>query len=83
LLLLAYLGTFQIGLAYVLLTRGVRSLPALDVALLMVLEPVLSSFWAFVVHHEVPGAWALAGCAVILAATVARIVWQAAEEPEH
>jgi len=67
-----YLGVFQIGLAYVCMTRGVRHLPALEVSLLLLLEPVASTLLAWAVHGEQPGSWSLAGCSLILAATVAR-----------
>lgn len=63
----AYLGVVQIGLAYVCLVRGVREARAVDVALLLVLEPVASTLLAWVVHHEVPGTWALAGSGLIAA----------------
>ena len=52
-----------------LLTRSVRSVTALEAALLLLLEPVLNPVWAFLVHHEVPGPLAMAGAAVILTAT--------------
>jgi drug/metabolite transporter (DMT)-like permease len=68
--LVTYLGVFQIGLAYILLTRGVRRVPALETSLLILLEPVLSSFWAWLAHGEQPGAWSLTGCAVILGSTL-------------
>jgi len=68
--LVTYLGVFQIGLAYILLTRGVRRVPALETSLLILLEPVLSSFWAWLVHGEQPGAWSSTGCAVILGSTL-------------
>jgi drug/metabolite transporter (DMT)-like permease len=71
-LVVAYLGVFQIGLAYVLMTRGLRSLPALEVSLLLLLEPVLNALWAWLVHGEQPGSWSLAGCAIILGATLGR-----------
>jgi drug/metabolite transporter (DMT)-like permease len=67
--LVGYLGVFQIGLAYLLLTRGVRHVPALETALLILLEPVLNSLWAWLVHSEQPGPWSLAGCGVILVST--------------
>jgi drug/metabolite transporter (DMT)-like permease len=69
---LGYLGVFQIGVAYILLTAAVRELPALDVALLLLLEPVLNPVWAWLVRGEAPGGWALAGGAVILAASGAQ-----------
>jgi drug/metabolite transporter (DMT)-like permease len=67
-----YLGVFQIGLAYVCLTFGVRRLPALETSLLLLLEPVANAVWAWLVHGERPGPWSLAGCAIILAATFVR-----------
>jgi drug/metabolite transporter (DMT)-like permease len=71
-LIVGYLGVFQIGLAYVWLTIGVRRVPALEASLLLLLEPVLNAVWAWLVHAERPGPWSLAGCLVILLATSAR-----------
>jgi drug/metabolite transporter (DMT)-like permease len=67
-----YLGIFQIGLAYVCMTLGVRRLPALEASLLLLLEPVLNAVWAWMFHGERPGPWSLAGCAIILGATLVR-----------
>lgn len=68
--IVVYLGAFQIGLAYVWMTRGVRRVPALETSLLLLLEPVLSSVWAWWLHGERPGPTSLAGCTVILVATL-------------
>ena len=68
--LVGYLGVFQIGLAYVCMTRGVRRVPAFELSLLLILEPVGGVFWTWLVHGERPAGPALAGCAVILVATV-------------
>jgi drug/metabolite transporter (DMT)-like permease len=67
--LVGYLGVFQIGLAYIFLTRGVRHVPALETSLLILLEPVLNSLWAWLAHGEQPGPWSLVGCGVILLST--------------
>ncbi len=67
----AYLGLFQIGLAYVAMTRGMRGTPAFEASLLLLLEPVLNSIWAWLVHSEQPGTASLLGCALILAASLA------------
>ena len=72
--LVLYLGLFQIGLAYVLMTRAVRKISALEVGLLLLLEPVLSALWAWMVHGERPGTWSLAGCSVILLSTLVYVV---------
>ena len=72
--LMAYLGVFQIGVAYILMTRGMRGVPALEASLLLLLEPVASAFWAWLFHGEQPGPWSLAGSVLILAATVLRVL---------
>lgn len=66
----SYLGIFQIGLAYVFMTKAIRHVPAFETSLLLFLEPVLNPIWAWLVHHEQPSALSLAGGAVILAATL-------------
>ncbi|MBP7148181.1 MAG: DMT family transporter [Acidobacteria bacterium] len=75
-LVLAYLGVFQIAVAYVFLTRGLTRLPALEASLLLLVEPVLNPVFTWLVHGETPGAWAVAGGAVILGATLVH-TWRA------
>ncbi len=76
--IIGYLGVFQIGVAYIAMTRGVRKVPALEASLLLLLEPVLAAFWAWLVHGERPGNWSLAGCGIILVASVARALRRSA-----
>lgn len=71
-LALVYLGVFQIGIAYLSLTAGIRKVRALDAVLLLLLEPVLNPVWAWLVHGEVPGGWSVVGGAIILAGTLAK-----------
>lgn len=75
--LVGYLGVFQIALAYVLVTRALMTIPALEASLILLIEPVLNPVWAWLLHGERPGAWALVGGAVILAATTVRMVLEA------
>jgi drug/metabolite transporter (DMT)-like permease len=72
LLLLAYLGVFQLGSAYALFARGVQHTPAVEASLLVLLEPVLNPVWAFLFAGERPGPWAIAGGAIVLGATAVR-----------
>jgi drug/metabolite transporter (DMT)-like permease len=71
-LVVGYLGVFQMALAYVFMTRGMRRLPVLEVALILLLEPVLSGVWAWLLHAERPGPASLAGYALILGAILSR-----------
>ncbi len=68
---LLYLGIFQIGLAYFCMTRGVKHVPAFEASVLILLEPAMNPVWTYFVHGERPGALALAGGAIIMAATLA------------
>ncbi|HUG54539.1 MAG TPA: DMT family transporter [Vicinamibacteria bacterium] len=70
--LIAYLGVFQIAVAYAFLLSALRHVPALEASLLLFMEPVLSPVWAWLAHGERPGAWALAGGAAILSTTAVR-----------
>jgi drug/metabolite transporter (DMT)-like permease len=65
---LLYLGVFQIGLAYICLTRALRHVPAVEATTVLMIEPAMSPVWTWIVHGENPGALPLAGGAMILAA---------------
>lgn len=72
-----YLGVFQIGAAYLLVTAGLKHVPALEASILLLVEPAINPVWAWLVHGERPGPWALAGGALIVAATLGRAWWDA------
>lgn len=67
-----YLGVFQLALPYVFLTYAIPKLPALEVSLFLLVEPVLNPIWAWLVHGESPSGWALVGGGLILGATLVR-----------
>jgi DME family drug/metabolite transporter len=67
---LAFLGVFQVGLAYVFITKGMARVPAMEASLLLLVEPVFNPVWSFLLLQERPDPWSLAGGAVILGATV-------------
>ena len=67
--IVACLGLFQVALAYVFVTRAARVLQAPVLALLLLLEPALSPFWAMWLHGEQPHSLTWLGGAVIAAAT--------------
>jgi DME family drug/metabolite transporter len=77
---IVYLGVFQVGAAYLLLSHGLRHVPAAAASLLLLAEPAFSPLWAWLVHREAPGAWPLVGGALIIAAaTVA--TWRDSRVP--
>src|SRR5260370_16466540 len=60
-LVVIYLGVFQLGLAYVFLSRAIGRISALDASLSLLAEPVLSPLWAWLVHRNTPGPMARLG----------------------
>lgn len=66
-----YLGVFQVGLAYVFVSRSLRFVPALEASGLLLLEPVFNPVWTWLVHGEQPGTTALAGGAIVVGAALA------------
>ena len=68
----AYLGLFQQALAAILFIRGVRTVGALEASLLLLLEPLLSPVWAFLLAGERMGVLAISGGGVVFAAMLLR-----------
>jgi drug/metabolite transporter (DMT)-like permease len=64
-----------------LLARAVRQVSALEAAMLLLLEPALNPVWAYALHGEVPGALAIAGGVVVLAASVSMAIPGARRHP--
>jgi drug/metabolite transporter (DMT)-like permease len=69
---IGYLGVIQIGLAYFCIAKGIRHVSALEASSLLLVEPALNPVWAWMIHGERPSDWALAGGALILAATLVK-----------
>ena len=82
-LTIVYLGVGQTGLAYVCLTAAIRHLSALEVSLLLLIEPVLNPVWTWILHGEHPGIWAIAGGAIIVTATALRSLHDPRAFPAH
>jgi DME family drug/metabolite transporter len=65
--MIVYLGAVPTALAYVLFARGLRHLPAGEVATLTLAEPLTAAALGALVLGERPGALAVAGVALVLA----------------
>jgi len=67
---IAYLGVIQIGLAFILFTKGIKHIPALEANLIGTLEPILSPLWVYLFIGERMGKSALLGGLVVLIGVV-------------
>lgn len=71
---LACFGIFQMAIPYVLLLRSLRTISNQEVVAIGLVEPVLMPLWVFLVWHERPKAWTIAGAGLILVGLVLRYV---------
>ncbi len=68
------LGAVQVGISAILFAYAIRRISAVSANLIAVIEPVFNPLWVFLALGEAPGARALAGGAVIMAAVTAASV---------
>jgi drug/metabolite transporter (DMT)-like permease len=69
--MILFLGIFQIGLAYVLFTKGIAAgVRSLDASIIGFIEPLLNPIWVFLILGERPTQWAILGGAIIIAAVI-------------
>ena len=63
-----YLGVFQVGLGFALMVLGARYVPAAQVGLLALVEPVLAPIWVWMGVGEVPSLATIVGGTIIFLA---------------
>jgi drug/metabolite transporter (DMT)-like permease len=80
---LFYLGIFQIGLAYLFVTRAIRYVPAFEATTVLLLEPALNPVWVWLVQRERPAATSIAGGVLILSATLLNGWWQSRRKSQN
>jgi drug/metabolite transporter (DMT)-like permease len=76
----AYLGIFQIGIAFLLYSQAIKVIPALETTLIGMLEPILNPIWVFFFIAESPGPMAFVGALVVLIGVVISSVASARAE---
>jgi drug/metabolite transporter (DMT)-like permease len=79
-LALVFLGVFQLGLPFILLSISIKRLTAIEAILIQTLEPIFNPVWVFLVISEKPSNLALLGGLLVLGAvTVRALVMSRAE----
>jgi drug/metabolite transporter (DMT)-like permease len=71
---IAYLGVIQIGLAFILFTKGIKHIPALEANLIGTLEPVFNPVWVYLFLGELMGKFALMGGLIVLTGVIVSAV---------
>jgi drug/metabolite transporter (DMT)-like permease len=67
-----FLGIFQLGIPFILMSVAIRTLTAVEAILIQTLEPVLNPIWVFLVVGELPTPLALFGGLIVLTAVTLR-----------
>lgn len=67
---LIVLGSIQIGCAYILYAAGLKRVRPLRAATVSLIEPILNPLLVFLLLHEVPSSFGIAGAVAILAGIV-------------
>lgn len=71
---LVILGVVQLGLPYILYSKAIKHVTALEAILIPVIEPLLNPVWVFLILGESPGPLAFIGGLIVLAAITGRCV---------
>jgi drug/metabolite transporter (DMT)-like permease len=69
---LGLLGTVQLGFSYLLYSRAIRHVTALEAVLIPVIEPILNPVWVLLMLGERPGPLSLLGGVIVLTAVTLR-----------
>jgi drug/metabolite transporter (DMT)-like permease len=69
-LVILFLGIFQLGLSFILFNRGIRRIPPLNASLLAMIEPIMNPIWVFIFLGEKPGPMALLGALIVISASL-------------
>ena len=70
--MVAYLGIFQIGIAYAIFSYGLKRVYAIEASIIGMIEPVLNPVWVFFGYGEVPSFMAIIGGIIIIATITIR-----------
>ncbi|GAB6153545.1 DMT family transporter [Desulfosporosinus burensis] len=73
-LYLMILGIVQLGIPYILFSKAIKHVTALEAILIPVIEPLLNPVWVFLLLGEAPGLLAMLGGFIVLLAVTVRCI---------
>jgi drug/metabolite transporter (DMT)-like permease len=73
--ILAFLGTFQLGLGFCLFVTGSRHLPSAQSGLITLLEAVLGPFWVWIFLGELPSQGGFIGGVIVVTSLVTHTIY--------
>lgn len=74
-LMVGFLGIFQIGIAYAIFSYGLHRVQAFEASVMSLLEPLLNPIWVYIGYKEMPSLNDMVGGGVIVTAILLRTVF--------
>ncbi len=74
-LIFMFLGFVQLGVGFLLFVIGQKYIPAVESAMISLLEPVFNPIWVMIGYGEIPGLLPLLGGIIIILSLVFRLAW--------
>ncbi len=71
-LILLYMGIFQIGISYAIFNEGIKYVSATESMIIATMEAIFNPIWVFLGIGEMPSGYAIIGGFIIMAA----ILWR-------
>jgi drug/metabolite transporter (DMT)-like permease len=66
------LGVLQLAIPYLLYSRAIKHIRALDAAIISIIEPILNPIWVILVRGEHASRWSIFGGAIVLTTSLFR-----------
>ena len=76
------LGIFQVGLAYILMSKGLNEVPAVTASLTTAIEPILNPILVAIFYHEMITSLSFVGAVIVIIAVVGYNVLKAVKLKE-
>lgn len=70
------MGVFQIGLAYILFSIGIKRCSSFSASIIGTFEVVLVPLWVMIFMDETPSGWAIVGGILILSAVILNLIYE-------
>lgn len=77
------LGTFQLGISYILYSIAIKQVTALESSLITVVEPILNPIWVGLFMGEKPGIFSVIGGIIVLSAIAIRCILTSVKLQSH
>jgi drug/metabolite transporter (DMT)-like permease len=66
------LGVVQLAIPYLVYSRAIKHIRALDAAIISIIEPILNPVWVILAMGERPSFWSIIGGAIVLTTSLIR-----------